>query len=309
MGCIPEDEIILLNNATLAAALAVWESPEGRDVLGRLPVRWGGVRSLTVEWAGGPAGSGTFRVCHYRMACQSYIDARGGAWPVRDSDGGTLDAALLAECRRLLDAARAPNENSPTWTWMPHSIVENSFTLHRNGEATGRFVILYPDGWRARGTCERPEWAKDADAETALRLAEMNAMPPMPTCPPGKHLTGINLCPRAGDQIVSLAFEGADPRNFSRAVRDWDAGMRGPYGPRRWGWAEDESAHPAPKWTAGDTFVHTDDATLTVVVTYSPTWHDGGYPYVCQDDRGKPWCLRLEETPLWLPCPDSRTEG
>ena len=67
-------------------------------------------------------------------------------------------------------------------------------------------------------------------SEAAFRDGWALFVPPMPTCPADKRLTGIVLEPKDGDNLVSLGY---------KFVENWCAGRteNDPlYGTRRWGW-------------------------------------------------------------------------
>jgi len=118
-------------------------------------------------------------------------------------------------------------------------------------------------------------------------LGDHRRAPPMPVCPADKKLTGINLCPKKGDKVVSAWAKPSERDDYAYiVVGSGDPGStleRHPlYGFARWGWeyVEKPQEHPAPKYKKGDWFVDKDCASIgDVVVGESPRWQDDEWVY------------------------------
>ena len=136
---------------------------------------------------------------------------------------------------------------------------------------------------------ERP-WSDDTIyhvSEEWFARDDHRRVPPMPVCPADKKLTGINLCPKKGDKVVSAWAKPSERDDYAYiVVGSGDPGStleRHPlYGFARWGWeyVEKPQEHPAPKYKKGDWFVDKDCASIgDVVVGESPRWQDDEWVY------------------------------
>ena len=227
-----------------------WQTPLGKGVteaLGGMP-----------QWHGLAYGTRAVDVASRRSAAIEVLKASDGPWPQAISEGSfiiryiqgtvrqdgdgmvrfpTYDLALIACVAEALGVKveqEKPATPDRTEEWhcvgVPVHTVYEVVGPPENGEHPCKVLWMYSGSMMSIPSTR--QWGEHT-------LTVDPRVPPMPACPPDKRLTGINLCPKKGDWIVTDLDEA-----FGVKVGE-NPGSPMPWGPRRWSWEPVEAATPA----------------------------------------------------------------